>query len=118
MAKLIVEQQEMSAETLAELRARGVIDDVTLLRIDFAYDAPGESEAQQLAGFLQEQTDYDVEVTHGPRRRFRRSWVVTGRTQMTAVSPDVIAQWIRWMVLAGAEHGECRFDGWGASVTA
>lgn len=118
MAKLIVEQQDMSVGTLLQLRAHGVIDDVTLLRVGFDYDAPGESEARQLAAFLVTETDYDVEVTRVPRKGFRRSWAVTGRTQETAVSSEMIAEWIRWMVLAGDQHGECRFDGWGASASA
>lgn len=118
MAKLIVEQQDMSVETLERLRAHGVVENVTLLRLDFQFDAAGQSEAEELADFLGQSTDYDVDVTRGPRKGLRRGWIVGGHTQQTPVSPEILDDWIRWMVMAGAEHGECRFDGWGAFASA
>lgn len=112
--RLIAEQQGMSVATLEALRAHGVIEDVTLLRLDFHYEAPGESQAEMLANFLTQSTDYEVAAT--PRRsRFglRRAWSIDGQTQETPVSSSILNDWIEWMVLAGAENGECRFDGWG-----
>ncbi len=114
MAKLIVQQQDMSVGTLAQLRARGVIENSTLLRLDFHYMAPGRAQADDLAEFLRTSTDYDVHVARTPHGGIRRGWTVNGTTQDTEVSGDIIDQWIRWMVMAGAQHGECRFDGWGA----
>jgi hypothetical protein len=87
-----------------------------LLRLGFAYDASAESEARELADYLAKETDYGIEVARGPRVGFRRGWTVAGQTQQTTVSTETIAVWIRWMVLAGAKHGKCRFDGWGASA--
>ncbi len=116
MARLIVQHQDFSVATLEQLHALGVVDDVTLLQFDFQYRAPGQREAQDLVGFLEQATDYDVEVSRGPRRGLRREWTVSGRTQETPVSSEIINDWIRWMVLAGAQHGGCRFDGWGAFV--
>jgi hypothetical protein len=116
MARLVVEQQDMSLETLVLLRARGVREGETLLRLDFHYDAPGQVEAEDLAGFLRRSTDYEVVVERRRRGGVRREWQVSGRTQDTPVSGEMIDHWLRWMVLAGAAHGECRFDGWGAWV--
>ena len=42
-------------------------------------------------------------------------WVVSGRTQKTAVSKEILDQWVEWMVAAGFDH-QCEFDGWGTSV--
>lgn len=116
MAKLIVRQQDMSVEILAQLRADGVNYDSTLLRLDFEYNAPGRAEAEDLAQFPSTSADYEIGVSLGPRWGLRRDWQVTGKTQPTPVSRQILDDWIRWMVLAGAGHGECRFDGWGALV--
>ncbi len=42
--------------------------------------------------------------------------MVIGKTQPTTVSLDILNEWVRSMVLAGAEKGPCEFDGWGAEV--
>ena len=46
----------------------------------------------------------------------KKQWSVTGSTQPTAVSLDILNQWVGWMVVAGAENGGCEFDGWGAEA--
>jgi hypothetical protein len=117
MAKLIVEQQDMSVDTLANMRERGVREDETMLRLDFHYDAPGQREAGDLAAFLRQSTDYTIVVERGPRQGMRRGRQVSGQTQDTTITSEMIDDWIRWMVLAGAAHGECRFDGWGAWIS-
>ncbi len=45
-----------------------------------------------------------------------KAWSVSGSTQPTAVSLDILNEWIQWMVSAGAANGGCEFDGWGAPV--
>lgn len=116
MAKDIVRHHNAVDETLAQLRNYGVIENSTLLRIDFFYDAPGRREAEGLVEFLRASTDYDVSASRGQRSGLRRGWHVSGTTQPTPVSKEIFEGWIRWMVLAGAQNGECRFDGWGAQV--
>jgi hypothetical protein len=116
MAKLIVEQQDMSVETLARMCERGLREDETMLRLDFHYDAPGQREAEDLAAFLRHSTDDEIGVERGPREGLRRGWQVSGQTQDTTITSEMIDEWVRWMVLAGAAHGECRFDGWGALI--
>ena len=66
-------------------------------------------DAERLATFLRDQTDYDVRAT---------SDSVSGTTQPTTVDLDVLNQWVGWMVAAGAEYGGCEFDGWGAEAPA
>ena len=86
-------------------------------RLGFVYMAPGEDEAQQLAGYLREQTDYEVEVRSQRARRFAKAeWLVVGATQPTAVSLELLNEWVQWMVAAGAVNGPCAFDGWAAQV--
>jgi hypothetical protein len=46
----------------------------------------------------------------------KKQWSVTGSTQPTVVSLDILNQWVGWMVGAGAENGGCEFDGWGAQA--
>jgi regulator of ribonuclease activity B len=107
----------MNRQTWAALQEHGV-DASSEIRLDFFYVAPGQPEAEDLGAFLRTATDYQVDVDfieRGVRRR--KLWSVTGSTQPTSVSPEILDQWVRWMVAAGAEHGGCEFDGWGAAVT-
>jgi hypothetical protein len=87
------------------------------LRLGFIYLAPGEDAAQQLAGFLREETDYEVEVRSQRARRLAKpDWFVVGATQPTPVSLDLLNEWVEWMVAAGAVEGPCAFDGWAAQA--
>ena len=45
-----------------------------------------------------------------------KGYGVTGTTQPTAVDLETLNEWVTWMVLAGHENGNCKFDGWGAAV--
>jgi hypothetical protein len=109
-------QLAMNPQTWAMLQEHGV-DESTELTLDFFYDAPGEAEAQALATFLCEETDYDVAVDANKKRMLsKKEWSVTGSTQPTKASAEILDQWVRWMVTAGAENGGCEFDGWGAKV--
>ncbi len=91
----------------------------TVLRLGFAYLSPGEDEARRLVAFLQRETDYEVEV------RSRRqeddpdaepTCFVTGTTQPTAASLELLDNWVEWMIAAGAVEGPCAFDGWAAQL--
>jgi hypothetical protein len=91
--------------------------DAMELRLGFIYLAPGEDEAQQLAGFLREATDYEVEVRVQRKRRVAKpEWFVVGATQPTPVSLELLNEWVEWMVAAGAVEGPCAFDGWAAQA--
>jgi len=112
----LAKQLGMNPTTWQTLQERGVTEE-SQLRLDFFFDAPGEREAATLAAALREETDYDVQVTSQKRAVLaKRTWHVTGATQPTAVTLEVLNNWVRWMVTAGATHGGCVFDGWGAKV--
>src|SRR4051812_22965574 len=106
----------MNRQTWQALQDHGVTED-SKLRLDFFYVAPGEEEANALAQFIREETDYDVRVSSsGGGFLKKKAWAVNGTTQDTEVSLDILDDWVRWMVAAGEAHGGCDFDGWGAEV--
>lgn len=114
--EVLARQLQMTPRTWEALVARGVTEE-TLLSLDFFYNATGEVEATALKTFIASETDYDVDVRSVKKGAFsRRSWSVSGNTKPTAVSLDILEQWVRWMVLAGFANGPCEFDGWGAQV--
>lgn len=115
-ANVRAEQLRMNPATWAALQKRGV-DEESLLRLDFAYNAPDESSARRLTEFLSAETDYDLDVQSAKTGKLsRRKWTVVGSAQPTAISPSILDQWVGWMAPAGAENGLCVFDGWGAMV--
>jgi Regulator of ribonuclease activity B len=104
-------QLRMTPATWHSLQEHGV-DEETSLRLDFLYFASGEADAESLERFLFDETDYEIE-RKPPNDD--SGWIVTGQTQQTTVSFEVLAEWVAWMVAAGAQYG-CKFDGWGASI--
>jgi hypothetical protein len=99
-------QLGMNVQTWTSLQDHGV-DGETEIRLDFAYEASDRAAAEELAHFLVVETDYEV---HTDADR------VTGSTQPTTVSLDMLDQWVEWMILAGHKNGRCKFDGWGAGI--
>jgi hypothetical protein len=107
-------QVRMTPKTWEALQEHGV-NESSELRLEFFYRAPGEEAANGLVEFLRSETDY--EVVAGSQKKgmlAKRAWNVAGATQPTAVSLAILNEWVTWMVEAGAEHGPCEFDGWGA----
>ena len=88
------------------------------LRLGFIYLAVGEPEAQALVDFLRSETDYEVAARPRPRDAAgaEQSWLVIGTTQPTAVTLDMLDEWVEWMIAAGAAEGPCAFDGWAAQL--
>jgi hypothetical protein len=114
-ARTLAEQREMTAETWIALEDRGIHEQH--LRLEFFFDAPDGSAAESLATFLAKETDYELSTTPDEAEaKAGPGWLVGGRTRPTRVSAEFLDQWVSWMVTAGAEHGECVFAGWGASV--
>ena len=108
-------QLAMNERSWEALQENGVTEG-SELRLDFFYVAPGEQQANALAAFIEGETDYEVRVDstrEGPLRK--KSWSVSGSTQNTQVSQEILDRWVSWMVAAGFEH-DCDFDGWGAQV--
>jgi hypothetical protein len=111
--RLLAKQLVMNKETWTALQSHGVTAS-TPLRLDFAFAAPNRAKAEALRALLVDQTDYGVEV-QSAGALFRRRWSVTGSTKPTAISAEILAQWVTWMVTAGIQE-DCDFDGWGAEV--
>jgi hypothetical protein len=106
-------QLRMNSQTWAALQVRGITPE-SQVRLDFSYNALGRDAAKALVALIRNQTDYDVQAkTTGGF--LNRKWLVEGTTQATAISLEMLDQWVTWMVTAGIEQG-CDFDGWGASV--
>ncbi len=112
-AKILAKQLAMNRQTWAVLQQHGVSEQ-SQLRLDFSYNAPSRENADAMVALIKEQTDYDVRV-ESSGSFLRRKWRVEGTTQKTAVSPEILDQWVTWMVTAGKERA-CDFDGWGTPV--
>jgi Regulator of ribonuclease activity B len=110
---ILAKQLSMNRQTWSALQEHGVTTG-SRLRLDFSYNAANREGAESLCALLRGQTDYEVSV-ESTGSFLRRKWRVEGRTQETAVSPEVLDQWVAWMVTAGKERS-CDFDGWGTSV--
>lgn len=104
----------MNEQTWNALQQHGVVPGTTEIRLDFSYTALSRDAALALQALLREETGYDVEVRSNGSL-FRRRWTIEGRTQPTALSADILDQWVEWMVTVGART-ECDFDGWGAEA--
>ena len=100
-----------AAPQLRALQDAGVTEQ-TELRLDFFYESAGSTGDAQLADLLRRETDYDVQIQDGGKKGYG----VTGTTQPTAVDLTTLNEWVTWMVRAGRENGNCKFDGWGAAV--
>ena len=81
---VLAKQVAMNRQTWEALKAHGVTEQ-TELRLDFAYEAPGREQADTLASYLREETDYDVVADDKS---------VTGSTQPTGVSPEILDEWV------------------------
>jgi Regulator of ribonuclease activity B len=106
------------AENLAELEemngdsAESVTAAATAVRIEFAFAAQNQENADELAEYLETEGDYDVEV-RAPETE-TDEWSVRGTTPEVAVSEAGLDRWVRRMLVAGWVHGESRLDGWSA----
>jgi hypothetical protein len=103
---LIADLAVINEQSWGALQRLGVTEQ-TEVCLHFDYQGDDETGNAQLADFLSRETDYDVEVVSNG---------VTGSTRPTTVSLEGLNDWVRWMVLAGYEHGGCKFDGWDSVV--
>jgi hypothetical protein len=114
--RLLEEQLSRNRDIWAGLREHGLADE-SELRLGFVFVAAGQNPAEQLAAFLLDETDYDVEARLRPGEEDADAeWIVVGTTEPTPVSLDLIDDWCEWMIAAGATEGPCAFDGWAAQL--
>jgi hypothetical protein len=109
-------QLSLNPQTWEALQGCGV-DECSELCLEFFYAAPGEEQAEALVAYVRAQTDYQIDTRSNKKGLLaKRTWMVVGQTQPTRVSLVVLNDWVAWMVAAGAQHGGCEFDGWGAEA--
>lgn len=108
MPELLRRHLALNAQTWGALVRLGVRDGDELA-LAFAYATAGPEADRELAGFLERETAYAIELEPGG---------VTGRTVPMPVSAAALDDWVRSMMRAGQDHGGCAFDGWTTTVQA
>ena len=111
--KLISYHQTLNKNTWRTLQENGLTSDQKV-ELDFFYYCTDNKGANLLKQFLESETDYQVSVRREPDGS-ENGWSVVGKTQKTAISPEILDEWVEWMILAGEEF-KCEFDGWGTEV--
>ena len=106
--ELIERERAKSARTWEVLQRLG-LDAGTEIALEFGYESGGPAADRVLAEFLRRETGYRVEV---------ESDGITGWTAPILVSPSSVDEWVAKMVVAGHDHGGCRFNGWTATLAA
>lgn len=105
----LAHQLAMNKETWSALLRNGFQPEVEV-QLEFAYDGPSEESLTALKRTLEAETDYEVTLAEsdGGAR-----WV--GAAQKTTISPDILDQWVDWMITVGLRQ-DCIFDGWGTEI--
>jgi hypothetical protein len=112
---LVRGQLAMNAQTWKLLLERGVTTQ-TNLKLDFFFNAPNRKAAESLISLMNDETDYELSQPRSAGPVWRREWSVSGSTQATKVSLDILNQWVIWMIMVGKRSAGCVFDGWGTEV--
>ncbi len=111
--KLLSNQRLMTVETWNQLQSHGVTKD-TKLALEFFYYAPDKDSAEKCMHHLLAY-EYTVQIKPEKKDTPEGIWLVTGNTQATEMTEDILLQWVDYMVAAGWKYG-CVFDGWGAEI--
>ena len=109
----LARQLAMNRKTWLALKEHGIAEGAKL-RLDFSYNAPNREAAEKLVSLFRGKKDYEV-AARSSGSFIRRKWYVEGRTHEIALSPEILDQWVTWMVTAGKGQ-RCEFDGWGTSL--
>ena len=107
---VVDEIREMNSDDWSTLQTDGSGPDVPVL-LDFAFSAPDEDTARELADWLVETADYEADVA-SPQTE-TDDWAVRGTTSEVMVTESGLDEWVVRMAAAGTTHG-CSFEGWGA----
>ncbi|MGF6228211.1 hypothetical protein QFZ27_002166 [Inquilinus ginsengisoli] len=112
---IAAKQLAMNAQTWRILLAQGVTEQ-TSLKLDFTFTAPTREAADGLISLLKEETDYELRSPQPAGSSREGDWLVSGSTQATTISLEILDQWVIWMIVAGNRGNGCVFDGWGAEI--
>jgi len=104
--EVLARQLAATRQMWAALQQHGVNEE-TEVTLEFYYQAASRQDAEQLARFLRQATVNDVVL---------EDHAVSGTTQPIPIDAPFLDQWVEWMVYAGAEHGNCLFNGWRTSA--
>ncbi|MDQ1513823.1 MAG: hypothetical protein QOC59_1665 [Microbacteriaceae bacterium] len=102
---------EMNGDSWDTFEENGVTDS-TPVQVEFAFSAPNEQSAQDLAEYLQVTADYDA-AAGSPASEFDE-WTVKGTTGEVTASAAGLEEWVRRIAAVGYEQGGCQLDGWSA----
>ncbi len=111
--ELISYHQALNKKTWRALKENGLKPNQEV-ELDFFYYCANDKDASALKDFLKRERDYQVSVRLAPEGR-NSGWSVVGKTWWTVITPDILDEWVEWMILAGQEFN-CDFDGWGTEV--
>jgi|GEM_PF-798374 len=81
----------------------------SLITLDFFFTSPDETKANELAVHVAEETGYKAQAEFEDGE-----WAVKGTTKAAAISPELLAAWVKWMITAGQKF-HSQFDGWNAA---
>lgn len=109
----VAEVAEMNGDTWRTFEENAATESV--VHLEFAFSAPNEAAAEELAEFLETAAGYEADA-EAPGTEFD-DWSVKGVTGEATVSEAGLGEWVRRMAAAGYAHGECQFDGWSAILT-
>lgn len=110
LAELVDELAEMNSDDWSTLVANGLGGGAGV-RIEFAFSAPSEEEAESLTEDLQNE-GYEAAATSPAGDE--DDWVVRGTTPEVTVSASGLGDWVRRLAAYGLAHDESLLDGWSA----
>ena len=102
----ILSSQLNMLDTLWERFVEHGVTDETKLVLEFDFICPNKEAANNLDIALE---DYESHVN----KNTEGQWEVSGKSDPTQVSKEILTQWIDFMVSLGCDH-DCEFDGFGA----
>jgi Regulator of ribonuclease activity B len=105
---LLSRQLVANEEAWAALVASG-LDEQAPFVLEFAFTASDPGAADALARTLAAETDYAVDTV--PADDGTPTILVLGATRPTALSVEILDQWVDWMVTTGLD-ADCDFLGW------
>lgn len=105
----LAERLHMNAEALALLAEKGV-QPGQKTRLDYTFVTESRTNAQKLAAFIEQETDYTAKVVNNDGE-----FEISGQTSEIELSLETVNAWVTWLVKEGRRF-DCTFDGWFAPM--